>query len=479
MFVRYPYRRDNYYRSRAAPMDIDRDRDESPIWAMPVAKKKLSKNDDNETRNRNAGNKKGFFSSMRKKEDAEISNSSQGELVKYDPVNNNSKKKNKYEDEDEKKTEYNHDIIEESESDYEEDSIETENQMSYEYQHPNQIMKPSMLYSNNPYYGEVQQKKSVLKDTSFPQLLLSYSKFFFNVLLLVIAVWIIFYFIKIIKSDVNLKYNEHLADNMKDISKCYEQYDMNKCSSDDFKIPALEDTCKVWEACMSKNPDDIRIMMLGAEVVSEVLNRFIDPLSMKTTIFIIILCIAFFFIIWKIGSDPSKKQNKENSRQVDDSVSNNGIQMGKEGMRMCPPQAMNSEFIGNGVMYPIAPAAIYPGSGPYSMPVSYPSVYPYPAYPMYHNEPDVVYSSKPSPNLSRKASYHSRPRPEPSSKKNYKFVKSSSYSHRNPYQTRFRVNPESRPPPRRRGRYYYDEEDDYYEMYDDDNRYYDDDYYEY
>jgi len=141
MFVRYPYRRDNYYRSRAAPMDIDRDRDESPIWAMPVAKKKLSKNDDNETRNRNAGNKKGFFSSMRKKEDAEISNSSQGELVKYDPVNNNSKKKNKYEDEDEKKTEYNHDIIEESESDYEEDSIETENQMSYEYQHPNQIMK--------------------------------------------------------------------------------------------------------------------------------------------------------------------------------------------------------------------------------------------------------------------------------------------------------------------------------------------------
>jgi len=31
-----------------------------------------------------------------------------------------------------------------------------------------------MLYSNNPYYGEVQQKKSVLKDTSFPQLLLRY-----------------------------------------------------------------------------------------------------------------------------------------------------------------------------------------------------------------------------------------------------------------------------------------------------------------
>ncbi len=98
---------------------------------------------------------------------------------------------------------------------------------------------------------------------------------------------------------------------------------------------------------------------------------------------------------------------------------------------------------------------------------------------MYHNEPNVVYSSRPNPKYRKASSHHSKPRPEPS-KKNYKFVKSSSNNHRNPYQSNFRANPESYPSPRRRGRYYYDEEDDrddYYGMYDDGNGYYEDEVY--
>ncbi|OUM56880.1 hypothetical protein PIROE2DRAFT_18313, partial [Piromyces sp. E2] len=263
MFVRYPYRRDNYYRSRAAPMEIDRD--ESPIWAMPVGKKKLARADNEEIRNKHTTSGKGLFKlkkgNNRPKEEEEEDNTnlSQTKLVKFDPQNNKSRR-SKYEEETEQMTEYNNSNFE-SESDYEEDSIETENQMSFEYQHPGKLMKPMPF--NNPYYTETQNtmkpKTSVLKDSSFPQLLSSYSKFLFNVLLLVVALWIIFNFITTVKTDMNIRYNEYVLENMKNISKCYEDYNINKCYSDE-KIPFLENTCKEWEACMNQSPGEIRML---------------------------------------------------------------------------------------------------------------------------------------------------------------------------------------------------------------------------
>jgi len=45
---------------------------------------------------------------------------------------------------------------------------------------------------------------------------------------------------------------------MKKISECYEQFKVNKCSSD-IRIPALENTCKDWEACLNQDPDNIQV----------------------------------------------------------------------------------------------------------------------------------------------------------------------------------------------------------------------------
>jgi len=262
-------------------------------------------------------------------------------------------------------------------------------------------------------------------------------------------------------------------DKMTKISKCYEDYKINKCSSDE-RIPFLENTCKEWEACMNQSPDEVRMIMIGAEVISEILNKFIEPLSTKTTVVIIIVSIVFFFIIWKMGSDPSKvKKDKIKQKQYNQDQHD---QMNQEGMPlgMCPPPSMDPGFINNGgVMYPIAPAAIYPGNPSYPIPVTYPQVYPYPVCPpAYQDDRDMYYYSNPK---YRKAPRHS-PSPPPSGKKNYRFVKSS--RNRNPYQSRFRVNEPRYPPHRRsRERYYYeDDHDDRYDMVEDDDSYFDEDY---
>jgi hypothetical protein len=472
-------------------MEIDRD-EAPPIWALPVEKKKSQNN--NELRNRHTTSKKEILKEKKKKEkdnqEDEENGDSNSKLVKYVPKNSSSGR-NKCEDED-KITECTHDSFMESESDYDEDSISTENQMSFEYQHPNNLVRPINPYysSENEYYRKPSKSK-ILKDSNFPQLLTSYSKFLFNALLLVVAVWILFYFIITIKKDINIKYNEHLMENMKNISDCYEKFEINKCSSD-IKIPALEDTCKDWEACLNQNPDDIKVIMIGAEVVSEILNKFVDPLSIKTTIVIIVLCVIFFIIIWKMNSIPSNKQKEGSSTK--EHTRNNRINNNEENLRpigMCPPQAMDSRFIGNGLIYQVAPAAVYPGEAPYSIPIAYPPIYPYPGYPIYQEDLDSSYSPR-SRSKYRKASRHQHSPPPHNqqapkkSNKGYKFVRSG-YNNRNPYYSRFSVHnihyPPPPPPPHYRsnvkGKYYYDNEDeDSYEMVDDydENTYYDDEY---
>ncbi|ORX41891.1 hypothetical protein BCR36DRAFT_407310 [Piromyces finnis] len=474
MFVRYPYQRDNYYRSRIAPMEVDRE--ESPIWAIQ-AKKKPTRIGENEMRNSKISSKKGLFKLKKrnkdyKKEDEESNKHSQTKLVKYSQKNT---KRNKYGGETkEQTTKYVDDF--ESESDYDEDESEIDNQMSIEYQHPNKILRP-IIY-NNPYSFEEQNTKNskttVLKDSSFPQLLSSYSKFLFNVLLLSVALWIIFNFIKTVRTDMNIKYNEYVMNNMKDISKCYDNYKTNKCYSDE-RIPFLENTCREWEACMNQNPDEIRIIMIAAEVISEILDKFIEPLSMKTTVVVALVSVICFFIIWKMGGDPTNINKKSKKSQIKSNQTNQEcMQVG-----MCPPQTVDSGFISNGdIMYPIAPAAaIYPGNPSYPIPVTYPQVYSYPVYPpVYQNDHDIHYFTQSNPKF-RNAPQNIQPRSQPI-KKNYKFVKSA--HNRDPYQSRFKTNRSSYYPRQRsRERYYYEEEDDrnddQYDMEEDDS-YFDEDY---
>ncbi|OUM70057.1 hypothetical protein PIROE2DRAFT_57106 [Piromyces sp. E2] len=180
-----------------------------------------------------------------------------------------------------------------------------------------------------------------------------------------------------------------------------------------------------------------------------------------------------------MGGDPTKvKKDKKSQMQYDDKNQYDQTNQ-QEGMPigMCPPQSLDPGFISNGgVMYPIAPAAIYPGNPPYPIPVTYPQVYPYPVYPpAYQDDHNIHYSSRSKPKF-RKASRHSEPPSQPI-KKNYRFVKSS--RNRNPYQSRFRVNEPSYHPRRRsRERYYYedDDRDDLYDMVEDDDSYFDEDY---
>ncbi|KAL6601929.1 hypothetical protein LY90DRAFT_696777 [Neocallimastix californiae] len=435
-------------------MEIDRD--EEPIWVTPLDKKIFQGN--NKMKNRYTISKMDVLKAKNKKKNGKIED--QKNLINYIQKKTSSEK-SKCEDEEQ---------ITESESDYDEDNISTKDKICSEYQNHNKFPK---LF-NSCYPDEQEEcnnklKSEYLKDSSFPQLLINYIKFLFNLLILVVAIWILFYFIISIKNDINIKYNEYLKENMKKISECYEQFKVNKCSSD-IRIPALENTCKDWEACLNQDPDNIQVIMICAEVISEILNKFIDPLSIKTTIVLTVICTTFFIIIWKMNSIPSNKltETSSNKEKIQNNKEND---KGLPPLGVCQPHVMDSRLIGNDLVYQVAPAAIYPMETTCSMPISYPLVYPYPTYPVYQREVNSSHLTNSVPKY--------RKIPQNKSSKGYKIVKPD-YNLYNPIHSMLKIKKSSYPPHYKnkvKEKYYYDIEDnDNYEVIDDYD--YDDSYYE-
>ncbi|KAJ1548337.1 hypothetical protein HK096_002094 [Nowakowskiella sp. JEL0078] len=75
------------------------------------------------------------------------------------------------------------------------------------------------------------------------------------------------------------------------ISECSKQYVVNSCSPQANRAPALETLCSEWEVCMARNPSEIGRLKVGAETLAEVINKLIEPLSLKTMVF---ACVVFF-----------------------------------------------------------------------------------------------------------------------------------------------------------------------------------------
>jgi hypothetical protein len=71
-------------------------------------------------------------------------------------------------------------------------------------------------------------------------------------------------------------------DIVQEISNCAAQFKANLCGSN--PVPAMLRQCGAWETCMNRDPTVVGRAKVGAELIAEVINGFVEPISWKTLV---------------------------------------------------------------------------------------------------------------------------------------------------------------------------------------------------
>ena len=78
------------------------------------------------------------------------------------------------------------------------------------------------------------------------------------------------------------------------------QYRNNLCATN--PIPAMAQQCGIWETCMQRDPTVIGRAKVGAELIAEVVNGFVEPISWKTLVSYSTIVVRFVPMLTKFRS---------------------------------------------------------------------------------------------------------------------------------------------------------------------------------
>lgn len=127
----------------------------------------------------------------------------------------------------------------------------------------------------------------------WPFIIMGYVQLAFNTAVVLALSYLAFSFYMTIRDDVHIKVSERMASLLAEIALCTRQYNENKCNN---RVPAIEAACSAWEACMTRNPSVISRAKLTAETFAEIINGFIEPVSYKTMIFMLVALFGTVFL---------------------------------------------------------------------------------------------------------------------------------------------------------------------------------------
>lgn len=119
--------------------------------------------------------------------------------------------------------------------------------------------------------------------SDLPYVLLGYLQFFFNLSLILVFLYLLVQFILTVQRDVEQRVSEYSMDIVQEIAQCALHFKTNLCATN--PIPAMMRQCAAWETCMNRDPSKIGRARVGAELIAEVVNGFVEPISWKTLIF--------------------------------------------------------------------------------------------------------------------------------------------------------------------------------------------------
>ncbi|EKD14340.1 nuclear membrane protein [Drepanopeziza brunnea f. sp. 'multigermtubi' MB_m1] len=127
---------------------------------------------------------------------------------------------------------------------------------------------------------------------NLPNILSYYAHLGLNVFIVFITIIGIWTMYTTVQADVEKASQKERGILMAGIAKCAQDYVINRCGADQ-RVPALEHTCKEWELCMNRDPKSIGRAQVGAQTYAQIFNSFIEPISYKAMIFVVIIVAVY------------------------------------------------------------------------------------------------------------------------------------------------------------------------------------------
>lgn len=106
----------------------------------------------------------------------------------------------------------------------------------------------------------------------------------FNLSLVLFFLYLGVQFIVAIRRDVSERIDEYSVEILQEIAQCTQAYVTNRCEPGQ-RVPAMEAACGAWETCMNRDPKVVGRARVGAETFAEIINGFVDGISLKTMLF--------------------------------------------------------------------------------------------------------------------------------------------------------------------------------------------------
>ncbi|BGO94103.1 hypothetical protein NBRC10512_002874 [Rhodotorula toruloides] len=122
--------------------------------------------------------------------------------------------------------------------------------------------------------------------SSTPYVLLGYLQFGSLTLLAVLVLSLLSLFLYTLYTDIQARLAELTVELRSEIVQCAKAYVDNFCQEK--RMPALARQCVEWEECMNKEVVVVGKTRVVAETLAEVVNGFVDVISLKTMLFVLL-----------------------------------------------------------------------------------------------------------------------------------------------------------------------------------------------
>ncbi|GAA5977616.1 hypothetical protein JCM11641_006877 [Rhodosporidiobolus odoratus] len=120
-----------------------------------------------------------------------------------------------------------------------------------------------------------------------PYVLLGYLQFTSLALLAILLLSLLLLFLYTLYNDINQRLYELTVSLRAEIIQCAKAYVDNRCTPET-RIPAMESRCSGWEECMNREVVVGGKTRVVAETLAEVVNGFVDVISLKTMLFVLL-----------------------------------------------------------------------------------------------------------------------------------------------------------------------------------------------
>ncbi|KAK5938936.1 hypothetical protein PMZ80_009128 [Knufia obscura] len=127
-----------------------------------------------------------------------------------------------------------------------------------------------------------------------PSIIAKYLQVFFNAAILFGCLYMFYSFYATIRADINNASEDAMQEILSEMTACSKHYIDNRCGADN-RLPALEQVCANWELCMNRDPNAVKRASLSAHTFAEIFNSFVEPISLKTMLFMFLFVAAALF----------------------------------------------------------------------------------------------------------------------------------------------------------------------------------------